>query len=143
MTTHVVDRIEMDRDYDRINRQPMPTLPLKKRMGVFDEVELGFTEEMAIREAKRCLKCNHNICIEADDCIACGRCSEICPYECIQMVTLEGEEDHFYRPWLKGEVKIKDNTICIRCGLCKEICPVESVTYKRVSWSKAINGVKR
>jgi formate dehydrogenase beta subunit len=143
MTTDVVDKIEMDRDYDRINRQPMPTLPLRTRMGVFDEVELGFTEEMAIREAKRCLKCNHNICIETDDCIACGRCSEVCPYGCIQMVTLEGEEDHFYRPWLKGEVKLKDNTICIRCGLCKEICPVESVTYKRVSWSKVINGVKK
>ena len=142
MRTDVVDRIEMDRDYDRINRQPMPTLPLKRRMGVFDEVELGFTEEMAMREAKRCLRCNHNICIESEECIVCGRCSEVCPYGCIQMVTLEGEEDHFYRPWLTGEVKMKDDTICIRCGLCKEVCPVESIIYKRVSWSKVINGVE-
>ncbi len=142
MTTEVVDRIEMDRDYDRIERNPMPTLPLKRRMGVFDEVELGFTEEMTIREAKRCLKCNHNICIQTEECIACGRCSEVCPYDCIQMVTLEGEEDHFFRPWLKGKVKMKDDTLCIRCGLCKEICPAESVTYKRVSWLKVINGIK-
>jgi formate dehydrogenase beta subunit len=143
ITTEVVDKIEMDRDYDRIDRHPMPTLPLKRRMGVFDEVELGFTEEMATREAKRCLRCDHNICIESKECIACGRCSEVCPYGCIQMVTLEGEEDHFFRPWLKGEVRVKDDTLCIRCGLCNEVCPVECVTYKRVSWSKVINGVKK
>jgi formate dehydrogenase beta subunit len=142
MTTDEVDRIEMDRDYDRINRHPMPTLPLMRRMGVFDEVELGFTAEMAVREAKRCLRCNHKICIESTECIACGRCSEVCPYGCIQMVTLEGEEDHFFKPWLKGEVRVKDDTLCIRCGLCKEICPVDSVIYKRVKWSKESDEVK-
>lgn len=142
LTTSIVDKIEMDRDYDSINRHPMPTLPLRKRMGVFDEVELGFTEEMAIREAKRCLRCNHSICIESKECIACGRCSEVCPYDCIQMVTLEGEEDHSYRPWLKGKVRVKDDTLCIRCGLCREYCPVESVIYKSVRWSKVINGVR-
>ncbi len=142
MTADIVKKIEMEGDYDSINRQPMPTLPLERRMGVFDEVELGFTEEMAIREAKRCLKCNHNICIETEQCIACGRCSEVCPYGCIQMVTLEGEEDYFFRPWLKGKVKVKDDTLCIRCGLCKEYCPLDSVIYKRISWSKEIDGVR-
>lgn len=142
MKARIVDKIEMDKDYDVINRHPMPTLPLIKRMGVFDEVELGFTEEMAVREAKRCLRCNHSICIESKECIACGRCSEVCPYDCIQMVTLEGKEDYSYRPWLQGKVRVKDDTLCIRCGLCKEYCPVESVIYKRVSWSKVINGVR-
>jgi NADH-quinone oxidoreductase subunit F len=38
-------------------RQRMPKLPLEKRAGNFDEVELGFSEEAAVEEAKRCLRC--------------------------------------------------------------------------------------
>jgi NADPH-dependent glutamate synthase beta subunit-like oxidoreductase len=36
----------------------MPLLSLEERCGGFREVELGFTEEMAIKEAKRCLRCD-------------------------------------------------------------------------------------
>jgi len=39
-------------------RQVMPTLEKEKRLKGFEEVELGFTREMAINEAKRCLKCH-------------------------------------------------------------------------------------
>lgn len=35
----------------------------KKRAGNFKEVALGYTEEMAINEAKRCLQCKHKPCI--------------------------------------------------------------------------------
>ena len=38
-------------------RQKMPKLPLRARQGNFAEVELGFDEDMAVQEAKRCLKC--------------------------------------------------------------------------------------
>jgi NADH-quinone oxidoreductase subunit F len=36
----------------------IPTLTLSKRLGSFAEVELGLGEEMAIEEAKRCLRCD-------------------------------------------------------------------------------------
>ncbi len=39
-------------------RHIMPTLEKEKRIKGFDEVELGFTREMAVNEAKRCLKCH-------------------------------------------------------------------------------------
>ncbi len=51
----------------------MPNMSLKKvaipeqdpkiRSRNFDEVSLGYTEEMAIEEAKRCLNCKHKPCI--------------------------------------------------------------------------------
>jgi NADPH-dependent glutamate synthase beta subunit-like oxidoreductase len=31
---------------------------VSKRVNNFDEVELGFTEEAAIREARRCVRCD-------------------------------------------------------------------------------------
>ncbi len=39
-------------------RPEMPTLPDKKRLSGFDQVELGYTDEMAIEEAQRCLRCD-------------------------------------------------------------------------------------
>jgi len=47
-------------------RASMPLLELEKRKG-FEEVELGFTEEMAVEEAKRCLSCG--VCSECLECV--------------------------------------------------------------------------
>jgi len=43
---------------EELQKPPVPTLPLEERTKGFKEVELGFTEEMAIKEAKRCLRCD-------------------------------------------------------------------------------------
>ena len=44
-------------EVEKSARQNMPELPLEARRGNFDEVELGFDEEAAVAEAKRCLRC--------------------------------------------------------------------------------------
>jgi heterodisulfide reductase subunit A-like polyferredoxin len=56
-------------------RQKMPELPLEDRTGNFNEVDLGFTEEMALREAARCLSCRR--------CIGCGLCLAECDQEAV------------------------------------------------------------
>jgi len=38
-------------------KSEMPALPVETRIHNFEEVELGFTAEQAIREANRCLRC--------------------------------------------------------------------------------------
>jgi len=48
----------------------MPHLPLEERVGSFSEVELGFDEEGARKEARRCLSCRR--------CIGCGLCLAEC-----------------------------------------------------------------
>jgi predicted RNA-binding Zn-ribbon protein involved in translation (DUF1610 family) len=42
---------------ERRERAKMPALPRSKRVSSFSEVELGFAQEMAMQEAKRCLNC--------------------------------------------------------------------------------------
>ncbi len=41
-----------------LERPKIPSLPLEKRIGTFKEVELGFSKDIAIKEAKRCLRCD-------------------------------------------------------------------------------------
>ena len=44
-------------------KTPMPHQDPKVRARNFQEVALGYTEEMAIGEAKRCLNCKHRPCV--------------------------------------------------------------------------------
>jgi len=47
-------------DYDDVKSIPrveMPVLAADKRKSNFDQIELGLTEEMARKEAERCLAC--------------------------------------------------------------------------------------
>ncbi len=45
-------------ELEELKRPEMPCLAVAERRGNFKEVELGLTEEMAIREARRCLRCD-------------------------------------------------------------------------------------
>ena len=56
-------------------RVPMPEVEVGTRVKTFDEVQLGFTEEMAVQEAKRCLSCRR--------CLGCGVCADVCEAEAI------------------------------------------------------------
>ena len=45
-------------------RLPMPSQDPKVRAHNFDEVALGYTEEMAMEEAARCLNCKNMPCVD-------------------------------------------------------------------------------
>ena len=48
---------------EKIPRQSMPEQDPKVRAKNFDEVPLGYTEEQAVLEAKRCIQCKKPLCI--------------------------------------------------------------------------------
>ncbi|MFQ6100797.1 MAG: NADPH-dependent glutamate synthase [Anaerolineae bacterium] len=52
------------RERMQISRQEMPAQEPKVRRKNFDEVALGFTEELARQEAERCLQCARPHCVE-------------------------------------------------------------------------------
>ena len=45
------------------NKTPMPEQPAEVRNKNFEEVTLGYTDEMALNEAQRCLNCKHQPCV--------------------------------------------------------------------------------
>ncbi len=56
-------------------RKKMPLLPIESRRESFDEVEVGFSEDMALGEANRCLNCG--------GCSECMECIKACEPEAI------------------------------------------------------------
>src|SRR5690606_39108798 len=69
---------EQQKPFRSMNYQvPMPKLPGEVRIQTFDEVELGFSPEMARREGMRCYGC------AAEMCVGCGVCVDACPDACI------------------------------------------------------------
>lgn len=113
----------LDDTYDRLERVAVPTLDTERRIGL-REVELGFTEEQARCEAKRCLRCFANIQLDVDKCVLCALCSDVCPLDLISLVPaaeLTGEDT-------PGTALLLDERACIRCGLCVERCPTDALS---------------
>ena len=47
----------------RLTKNPMPAQDPNVRNKNFEEVTLGYTQEMAIDEAQRCLHCKNKPCV--------------------------------------------------------------------------------
>jgi len=46
-----------------LQRREMPKQPAEVRRGNFSEVALGYTPELAVAEARRCLQCKKPFCV--------------------------------------------------------------------------------
>ncbi len=71
-------------------RPEIPAIALDQRLGSFDEVELSLGEELAVEEAKRCLRCDltyepMTYQVDTRKCIFCGLCVESCPFDALFM----------------------------------------------------------
>ena len=55
------------------------------------EVELGYDDRLAFKEAERCLNCDVQTVFTDRLCIECDACVDICPVDCISF-TANGEE---------------------------------------------------
>jgi formate dehydrogenase (NADP+) beta subunit len=122
--------------------------PLDRRTGI-SEVEIGFDEEIARRQAERCLTCHVNTIYDAEKCVLCNRCVDICPHSCLKLVPLaEVEleastrqqvlEQYAITDGETASVMLKDDTLCIRCGLCAIRCPTGAWTMERMSLDEGI-----
>jgi NADH-quinone oxidoreductase subunit F len=47
-----------DEEIEKLKREERPCIKALQRINNFDEVEMGYTEEMCVNEAKRCLRCD-------------------------------------------------------------------------------------
>ena len=101
-------------------KNPMPEQDAVLRASNFDEVALGYTPEMAMDEAKRCLNCKNPLCRQG--CPVAVRIPEF-----IEKVA-EGDFDAAY------EIITSTNSLPAVCG---RVCPQEKQCE-----SKCVRGIK-
>lgn len=94
-------------------RKPMPQREAEERIGDFDEVNLGYTEDDAIIEAKRCIQCKKPFCVEG------------CPVE----IDIPKMIDYIAKGDFAGAIsKTKEkNSLPAICG---RVCPQETQCEK-------------
>ncbi|MBI4535620.1 MAG: FAD-dependent oxidoreductase [Ignavibacteriae bacterium] len=126
--------------YEQLPRESPPTIELNRRTGI-SEVETGYSEEQALRQAERCLACHIQTIYDAEKCVMCNRCVDICPEYCLQLVPLTELDidettkakliDHYnVDPSQPASAMLKDDDKCIRCGLCAIRCPTDAMTME-------------
>ena len=120
------------------------------------EVELGYDDRLAFKEAERCLNCDVQTVFTDKLCIECDACVDICPVDCITFLP-NGEEGqlrvHLNAPALNpdqalyvsgglktGRVMAKDEDVCLHCGLCAERCPTGAWDMQRFLYDMAQAG---
>lgn len=103
-----------------VKRNVMPTQDPNVRNKNFDEVALGYTEEQAIDEAKRCLNCKHKPCVS-------GCPVKIYIPDFIAKVA-EGKFEEAY------EIIAKSSSLPAVCG---RVCPQENQCE-----GKCVRGIK-
>jgi len=93
----------------KIERQAMPAQDAKKRSKNFNEVALGYTEQMALAEAQRCLACKNS------------KCREGCPVDIDIKAFIDLIKKKDYEGAL-NKIKEKNNLPAI----CGRVCPQET-----------------
>jgi ferredoxin len=104
-------------------------LPVTERLTGFDEVDIGLNEEVAIEQAKRCLRCDLPILVDAEKCTGCRTCQLWCSFR---------YEKAFYPS--RAEVNIEEpdkrelgfgisfTNVCDVCGICARYCPTGALS---------------
>ena len=100
--------------YENKARAEMPCKPAEVRIKDFNEMNLGFTEEQAIAEAKRCLECG------CHDYYNCSLIKHANRYE-INPKRFEGDK-RMTTSEKKLVVIERNEGKCILCGLCVRTC---------------------
>ena len=141
-----IEHYHREKHYERRSRLHIPTLSAEERLKKPNSlVETGYSEELALTEAGRCLDCGINTIFDGERCILCGGCVDVCPTVCLKLVSYDRLAQS---PEMEAAVRdlgldpadlsaiLKDEERCIRCGLCAQRCPTTAITMEQFSFAK-------
>jgi len=110
-------------------RREMAHLADWERIGNFDQVEKGLTDEQILSEASRCLNCDarkFEVILDTDKCKECGYCEMVCGVATFSAA--DGFNAKGYRP-----MEVKRNDWCVGCFKCFFSCPDFAIDVKELT----------
>lgn len=103
------------------HRLSIPIVDVAKRVHTFEPVEIGYSRDMAVAEARRCMSCGAGAYRIPDKCVECLTCVRVCPYG-VPVVTELNSVD----------IRIDQ---CQACGLCVGECPAKAIGFRKTGES--------
>jgi formate hydrogenlyase subunit 6/NADH:ubiquinone oxidoreductase subunit I len=83
------------------------------------------------------VKSPKHLMLDPDNCILCRACEDVCPWNCIYMLSkgiVERTQDEAVGAEV-GEaysVFVVDDNACTRCSVCVDRCPTDTLYYARL-----------
>jgi NADPH-dependent glutamate synthase beta subunit-like oxidoreductase/coenzyme F420-reducing hydrogenase delta subunit/Pyruvate/2-oxoacid:ferredoxin oxidoreductase delta subunit len=94
-----------------VPRNETELLDPRTRCREFVQIEIGYDEMTALKEARRCRSCGGGAVVDQDKCMACLTCKRVCPYDA---------------PEVTNASYISPDR-CQACGLCAPECPGRAI----------------
>ncbi len=82
-----------------------------------------------------------HLMLDPDDCILCRACEDVCPWNCIYMLSPGIVQDA--SDAVEDEVNVStaifvvDDNACTRCSVCVDRCPTDTLYYARLPEAEA------
>ena len=85
----------------------------------------------------RGVKSPKHLMLDPDNCILCRACEDVCPWNCIYMMSpeiVEGADDDSVEAEVDATaaVFVVDDNACTRCSVCVDRCPTDTLYYARL-----------
>jgi coenzyme F420-reducing hydrogenase delta subunit/Pyruvate/2-oxoacid:ferredoxin oxidoreductase delta subunit len=96
----------------RASRETIEVLDPATRCREFTQIEIGYNELSALKEARRCRSCGGGAVVNQEKCMACLTCLRVCPYDA---------------PEVTNASYISPDR-CQACGLCAPECPGRAIS---------------
>ena len=83
------------------------------------------------------VKSPKHLMLDPDNCILCRACEDVCPWNCIWMMSpdiVEGAIEASVGAEVSGATAIfvVDDNACTRCSVCVDRCPTDTLYYARL-----------
>ena len=97
----------------------------------YDDYELKVVDPNWLAER---VKPKRHIGLDADLCILCRACEDVCPWDCIYMLSpgiVAGADDAKVGDAAASAeaIFVIDDNECTRCGICVDRCPSDALFY--------------
>ena len=83
------------------------------------------------------VKSPKHLMLDPDNCILCRACEDVCPWNCIWMMSTDivqdADEDAVEAEvGVANAVFVVDDNACTRCSVCVDRCPTDTLYYARL-----------